>query len=574
MTFRLQLEGRSVELSAEQLGAFRDSLPASLDEPHQALPRETLQALFESHMIDTTALAPVQNQSRWIAAFDSVALSPFLSFEVRFVAPGVILSGDEPVVGVFQHPEISITAQGINEVLRSCLRHAMQASAVTGRVFPRDQAGALIQAAVAKWLRNAHDAPIHWECDGAALTLKLDASRLIESRSPHPAWAVSIMVKCRSSTEEVVVPVEALAQLGGCIDALDRRDPSGWAIAVSSPHVRRILGAIEAVDGLVDLVERPKNFALQVSHADAMAITHMGHASLIVDCGDSRILIDPWLHAWDDSYACQPVTRAELGEVSAICFSHHHADHMEPGSLLALPRDVPVFVPRPTGRTLEPQTADYLRAFGFTDVREIGHGDCESLECDLEVEAVPFFGEGSDRLGFGGNCYLLSRLGRNALIYADASPDSHGESLLSQGRLRELVERRGPIDVIFGTWWQERTFRCFLSTYAAILPENHPANWLENNELTDCQPEYIDELVRVAGASLYVAYAQSGSERFKNEAARSSYVPSVSLLWTPLAEMREQLSTSGGAELLEAEPYTTVVLSADGPRVETRLLAG
>jgi hypothetical protein len=193
---------------------------------------------------------------------------------------------------------------------------------------------------------------------------------------------------------------------------------------------------------------------------------------------------------------------------------------------------------------------------GFRDVRQFAHGESYSLGDGLSVTAVPFFGEGRNRLGFGGNCYLISRLGRNVLVHADASPDSEGRSLVSTGELQELVNRWGSIQVVFGTWWQERRFVGSLSPLAIFSPGIRPQDWLDDTEWCDCSPEFLCDLLRVAGATQMLLYAEGGKACFLPR--NRVYTSTISFLWKPLAQMQETVQRATGAKVTEAQPYLTV----------------
>ena len=58
-----------------------------------------------------------------------------------------------------------------------------------------------------------------------------------------------------------------------------------------------------------------------------MKITHLGHACLLVETGDTRILIDPG--AFSEGFA-------ELRPVNAVLITHKHFDHFKPAAVSAL----------------------------------------------------------------------------------------------------------------------------------------------------------------------------------------------------------------------------------------------
>jgi hypothetical protein len=213
---------------------------------------------------------------------------------------------------------------------------------------------------------------------------------------------------------------------------------------------------------------------------------------------------------------------------------------------------------------MEPRTAAFLELNGFQDVRTLDHGQSYEGGDGLTVEAVPFFGESQNRLGFGANCYLISRHGRNALVHADASPDSEGRSLVSTGGLQRLVELHGQIELIFGTWWQERQFVFRLSPLAIFSPGISSREWLDDTEMCDCTPDFLCDLTRISGATQMLLYAESGRECFLRRSEMSAYVPSISLLWRSLAELRQTVQNTTGVALTEAQPYTRIRVPETG----------
>lgn len=78
-----------------------------------------------------------------------------------------------------------------------------------------------------------------------------------------------------------------------------------------------------------------------------MRLTHLGHACLLIESGDTRLLIDPGTFSpgFDD-----------VTGLDAVLVTHQHADHLDPERFGALLRA------NPTARTLaEPETVDIVR---------------------------------------------------------------------------------------------------------------------------------------------------------------------------------------------------------------------
>ncbi|WP_392545355.1 MBL fold metallo-hydrolase [Oryzobacter telluris] len=58
-----------------------------------------------------------------------------------------------------------------------------------------------------------------------------------------------------------------------------------------------------------------------------MRITHLGHACLLVEAADARVLIDPGTFCEDLS---------EVRDLDAVLVTHQHPDHLDPGRVPAL----------------------------------------------------------------------------------------------------------------------------------------------------------------------------------------------------------------------------------------------
>ena len=555
-----------------ELSALRESFAGSSRQMKAALPRELLGRLFANRMLTPSELPNALDTAYWKNVLSICRLSPYLNLRLSFAADNASMAGTEPAIAMFLEPEFVEAAGRLWNAISDGLNLMTQAAAVRGVQFPRERALKLVHELAFNWLEARPELArwIKWSrgLDGLMCLSLADCSAITTQVPSYSLANITVSINRSDSHAEsrrIVVPVDELSAIARVLDAV-RADSQGDlnATELESVSLRRLLGAIEDVGGFLDRSEVPPVFALNSNEGVTLAVTHMGHASLIVDGGGRRVLIDPWLFAWNDSFEKQPLVSGQLGQVDAIFFTHHHQDHLNVDSLLALPHDVPTFVPCETGSPLEPRTAEFLRLIGFRDVRRIAHGESHVVGDDLSVEAVPFFGEGQNRLGFGANCYLISRDGRNVLAHADASPDSEGRSLVSTGGLQELVERRGKIELVFGTWWQERKFVCRLSPLAIFSPVINSREWLDDTETCDCTPEFLCDLVRLSGATQMLLYAESGSECFLPRSEMSAYVPTISLMWRALSELGPIVQNATGVRLIEAQPYASVRLLKGG----------
>jgi hypothetical protein len=161
-------------------------------------------------------------------------------------------------------------------------------------------------------------------------------------------------------------------------------------------------------------------------------ITVLGHASVLIETEEERILVDP---LFDDSFASgsigfAPSRSIDPGAVpapSTVVITHHHLDHWHAPTVSRFARSTPIVIP--SDHWLETR----LRGLGFTSVRTTE--PWERLEIgDAELLITPSASE-IDELGF-----VASHRGSTYWHMSDAVVDrATGE------RIRELV---GPVTVV------------------------------------------------------------------------------------------------------------------------------
>jgi L-ascorbate metabolism protein UlaG (beta-lactamase superfamily) len=111
-------------------------------------------------------------------------------------------------------------------------------------------------------------------------------------------------------------------------------------------------------------------------------ITWLGHATVLLEVGDARLLTDPLLRDRVGHLRRQvPAPLPELSEdVDAILVSHLHLDHLDVASLRRIDARTPVLVPAGGGRL--------LRRAGFANATELQVGD-QTRIAGVDVRAVP-----------------------------------------------------------------------------------------------------------------------------------------------------------------------------------------
>ena len=235
---------------------------------------------------------------------------------------------------------------------------------------------------------------------------------------------------------------------------------------------------------------------------------HLGHAALLYRQREHALLFDPWLLPWFAESSVPSLWGSLLPKPAAVFLTHDHDDHVDPRTLLHLPKDTPIIVPsRRNRRTLSYDYLSLLRELGFGHVIELAHGDSWAFDGGA-VYAVPFYGEDPCDLEMPRNCYLIVDRGYNVLVHADSGPTNSGRSALKDGVIQSLVQKHGAIPLVFASQQQLLEIR----GHAAHAPLSHPGKWLdvgENGYLTNA---YLADVCAAAQAKLFVSYATGGAE--------------------------------------------------------------
>ena len=237
-------------------------------------------------------------------------------------------------------------------------------------------------------------------------------------------------------------------------------------------------------------------------------LVHLGHAALLYRQQDQFFLFDPWLMPWFAEAPVPSLWGALLPRPTAIFLTHDHDDHVDPRTLLHMPKDIPVIVPsRRNRRALFFDYPALLRELGFSQIIELAHGETWTFEGG-EVVSVPFFGEDPCDIEMPRNCYLIADRRRNTLVHVDSGPTNSGRSAIKDGVIDHLVKTYDPIATVLASQQQLLEVR----TYAAYASLSHPGKWLDAGENGYLTNGYLAQLAATANARLFVSYATGGAD--------------------------------------------------------------
>src|SRR5689334_8334833 len=302
-----------------------------------------------------------------------------------------------------------------------------------------------------------------------------------------------------------------VGKLVGLLDG-SRRTEEIKTVVLSAPRDAQavLLRLMEALHQYECLRSSPEN-SIRQRWFDVVRdreTVHLGHAALLYRQQSDVFLFDPWLLPWFAESSVPSLWPSLLPKPAAIFLTHDHDDHVDPRTLLHFPKETPVIVPSRRNKTHF--FYDYpalLRELGFGRVVELAHGEAWSFEGGAVV-SVPFYGEDPCDLHMPRNCYLISDRGQNVLVHADSGPTNDGRSALKDDVIKRLVDKYGPIPLLFASQQQLLEVR----SHAAHAALSHPGKWLdvgENGYLTNA---YLAELCAAAQAKLFVSYATGGAE--------------------------------------------------------------
>ena len=341
----------------------------------------------------------------------------------------------------------------------------------------------------------------------------------------------------------------AVARLIGMLDGSQQVGALRTVVSASREH-ERVLSRFMELAHQYECLTKASTYSVRHRWFETVQdrdLVHLGHAALLYRRQDQCLLFDPWLLPWFAEVPVPSLWGPVLPRPAAVFLTHDHDDHVEPRSLLSLPKEIPVIVP--SRRNRKSYHYDYpalLRDLGFTQVVELAHGEKWNFEGGAVV-SVPFFGEDPCDLEMPRNCYLITDRGHNVLVHVDSGPTNAGRSAIKEGVIEGLVKEFGPIGVVLASQQQLKEVRSY-AAHAALSP---PGTWMnvgENGFLTNA---YLAELCAMARAKLFVSYATGGADwypdhlSFTFSARNPARTALLTAQWEPPAELEQLLRPLG-----------------------------
>ena len=198
-----------------------------------------------------------------------------------------------------------------------------------------------------------------------------------------------------------------------------------------------------------------------------MRITYIGHATLLIDAGATRLLtdpnFDPHLGRVLRRVSAPGIALDRVGTLDAVLVTHAHADHLSLDSLAKLPR-VPVIAP--------PPIASWLRGLGFPAAEALAPAG-ERTVGTVRVLAAAARHSGSrygyDKWRSAANMYLLDD-GQLSVFFA-------GDTALTADTHRLVADYLGPLGrrldlallpIGHAPWWKPGFRRGHLTSADAL----------------------------------------------------------------------------------------------------------
>ncbi|HSE39392.1 MAG TPA: MBL fold metallo-hydrolase [Acidobacteriota bacterium] len=264
--------------------------------------------------------------------------------------------------------------------------------------------------------------------------------------------------------------------------------------------------------------------------AGSTGIYRLQHASFLLQTEKARVLIDPHFVSENNAELnlqslMMPHNFNELN-INAVLISHSHSDHYDLPSLMMMPRETLMIVPKvPKASILAPQFARELRCLGFRNVVEMDWYSDPVIVEDIEIRAFPFYGEQPLRyehprhpmLRNWGNSYVFLTPNFSTWCLIDSGADADGSMVYVAD---EVKKKLGEVDVVLANLHEffvgVKCSNPFYTTgggeYWLSLTADQMARFPElcKHQIT-LGPKGVAEICAIVGAKTFLPYAHAWS---------------------------------------------------------------
>jgi len=256
------------------------------------------------------------------------------------------------------------------------------------------------------------------------------------------------------------------------------------SVPQSYGRIKEILAVPDTADELFSTFfteEQPKPASR--FDGEGVRIRYFGHACVLVETKDVRILMDPVV-SYDIQTDFPRYTYLDLPDtIDYVLVTHSHADHLLFETLLQLRHKIKnVVVPRNSGALEDPSLKSILHHVGFESVIEVNDMDTFAV-AGGSVTALPFLGEHADLNIRSKSGYAIQLLGKSILCVADSN---NLDSRMYE-RVHDVI---GNVDVLF----------------IGMECDGAPLTWIYGSLLTKPVDRKMDQSRRLSGSDYQRAW--------------------------------------------------------------------